>query len=156
VNNIGDFIDVQSQTFYPFWLPEQMLALRRAWQQATPLDWGGMILRPGTDCLGSIAQIDCDVGIYALTERDGHLLYIGQSINIPMRIAAHWKKGAIPFAGFVVQPVPEYALNEVEFSHIHALEPECNAQYRGCFWPGHEAMVKAIRQVWYETEEVEA
>jgi hypothetical protein len=134
-----------------FWTPQQTMQLRRKFQAATPLDWGGMILRPGSKCYSVNARTDAHMGIYALTASDGHLLYIGQSVNIPMRIMAHWKKGAIPFAGYAFQPVPDYAIDEVEMAHIHALEPECNDRYagRGAGWDGRKHMIAAIRQLWY-------
>jgi predicted GIY-YIG superfamily endonuclease len=138
-----------------FWTPHQLVTLQRAWQNATPLDWGGMILRPDSETYAINARTTAHMGIYVLTEADGHILYVGLSNNIPMRIMAHWKKGAIPFARYAFQPVPEYAIEEVEMAHIHALEPEYNISYqgRGTGWPQRDEMVKAIRMLWYGTTE---
>lgn len=126
----------------------------REWREATPLEWGSMLLRPGRRryTRSTLAEVPEAGGIYALADDEGQVVYIGKAKNLPQRLAQHYQCARFgherAFAMFGVQCVPEYAIGAVEVAHIHALQPERNRLYENASWPGHAMMVAALRQIW--------
>lgn len=64
-------------------------------------------------------------GIYFLC-RDGCVLYVGQSINISMRIADHARRYEFDSAYYL--PCPIHELNDLEAALIRSLRPTLNGQ----------------------------
>lgn len=70
------------------------------------------------------------VGIYALCQNDGEgfiVVYVGQSVNIPTRIATHVQEGRKIFDSFaVLEHTDAERLDEREEFYIHLYHPQFN------------------------------
>jgi len=63
--------------------------------------------------------------IYFLV-RDNKVVYVGQSVSLPVRIQTHLTTERKDFNRVLYLPVPMYQLNEAENEYIRALRPEYN------------------------------
>jgi hypothetical protein len=126
--------------------------LRRGWQSAGALEWGGMIMHPGTKAysIHYLEKVPQEAGIYMLCEADGRMIYVGQSKCLHQRLHHHYRYGKLPFHLFGYRLVPEHAVKDVEIAHIRALKPEANRLYEACHWPAVDAMTAAIKGIWHE------
>lgn len=126
----------------------------RGWMEATALEWGGWMLRPGCQlhARNDFDAMPDESGIYALSMADGGIVYVGKAKSLHTRLCQHFTASrfgrAAWFDKFAHIVVPEYAVRDVEVAHIYAMEPERNNLYERVRWPQHEAMVAAIRAVW--------
>jgi hypothetical protein len=129
-------------------------ALVRWTKRPTPLDWGGMLLRPGMRGFNprDISLAGAMPGIYLLGDADDRMLYIGKAGCLNMRLRQHRDaarfRGGLHFDFFCCLSVPAWAVRDVEIAHIHALEPPANRLYEPAYWRGHVAMVSALRAIW--------
>jgi hypothetical protein len=91
-------------------------------------------------------------GVYALSDEDGMLLYIGKSLSIQTRMAQHYWAMTLRhgkrFARFSWLEVPPFALQGVEVAHIHALLPPLNILLESPVWAGHKALTQRVSDVW--------
>lgn len=69
-------------------------------------------------------------GIYFLC-RDGSVVYVGQSVNVPSRIATHINEGAKDFDSCFFLPIPRSQLDYVEAIFIEALAAPYNGRTHG-------------------------
>lgn len=133
---------------------KQPAAQARVWREAAPLEWGGMLLRPGRRRYSrhTLSDVPIESGIYALATADGDVVYVGKAISLHQRLSQHYQRVRFgqeaPFDIFAILCIPQYALGDVEVAHIHALQPERNRLYEPSRWPGHGAMVAALRGIW--------
>jgi hypothetical protein len=134
--------------------PREVAVLRKDWQAAGPLEWGGMMLRPGMTLArcDKTSEAPSRDGLYALFDHEGHMLYVGRAKTLNKRLRDHYfavRAGREqPYASFCWITVPEFALPDVEIAHILALEPERNRLHTPAGWGGHAAMVKALQEAW--------
>jgi hypothetical protein len=132
----------------------ELAVMRRAWQSATPLEWGGMLLRPGRKRYPRDGTHEADAmpGIYSLSMADGGIVYVGKSSNLSSRLNDHFYASRMGraewFDFFTFMYLPDFAVRDVEVAHIHAMRPERNALYEPVRWAGHPAMVTALRTIW--------
>jgi hypothetical protein len=146
--------ELESVTGDDLWPTEaELIAQRQEWQTSGPLQWGGMILRPGVRLpLREIGAAPWDCGIYALFADDGGLFYVGRAKYLSQRLLQHHRNAMYRrgprFATFRFLEVPLCATRDVEVAHIYAMEPEGNRLYEPVQWDQHGAMVAAIRKAW--------
>lgn len=64
-------------------------------------------------------------GIYFLVD-GGHVVYVGQSVNVPARIGSHQKEGLKKFTRTAWIPCPSHCLDLLETIYIIAIRPKYN------------------------------
>lgn len=65
-------------------------------------------------------------GVYFLIDASGEVVYVGQSIDVHVRVAQHRRERVKQFATCKCIPCPRYRLDELEQHHIRALDPRYN------------------------------
>lgn len=65
-------------------------------------------------------------GIYFLIDGQ-EIVYVGQSMNLPLRIDQHRRESRKTFDRFTVYPCPEKLLDKLERHYIHVFRPKYNA-----------------------------
>ena len=66
-------------------------------------------------------------GVYFLC-KDGEVVYVGQSVDVPSRVSSHRKDGK-NFESVYMIPLPKEDLNSVEGALIRLLRPKLNGVY---------------------------
>jgi hypothetical protein len=87
-------------------------------------------------------------GVYFLWSAEFDLLYIGMSVDVPMRLIQHKHARRIPFAYFSVIEVDMASAPDVELAYICALTPPHNKKFGPVRWFGHNRMSRLIARVW--------
>lgn len=110
--------------------------------------WKQCVLRPSADAVVYRRGAGPSVpGLYLLWHDDS-LVYVGLSVDVCQRLAAHQRARRIPFSAFSVVELPVDVLPFVEAAYIDALAPPFNQKAEPSCWPGHAAMVRRLRRAW--------
>jgi hypothetical protein len=124
----------------------------KPWQCPDPLEWGAYLLRPDMDLQPMERQPPMVCAVYGLFSAEGRLVYVGQTIQLPLRIKQHRVDSLRglrgKFARYGYRVAPEHMLRDFEIAHIHALKPEQNYAYERPEWEPHEEMAGALRSMW--------
>ena len=96
--------------------------------------------------VGALGDAPNTTGVYFLLHR-GRVVYVGQTVNLPLRLASHAARGR-PFDAFAcIAGLPQWALTTVEGDYVQSWRPAQNIEHaRLHAYPWARDFYRAIAQ----------